>query len=252
MTAEFMEKYRPLIMIVEMVFGANVKYQGSIETNLDAMEKSFIERGFSVQSLTARADAVIPQTRHRFYIVCVHREQYAFMHRGHSDAIALPVAMHNLKSLWEDRLCCIKVPSDYALCMKDFLLPSDHPYVQAHMELLEEKAKLLDGQAPPPKKRRRVSEPESLAEVEQDEKGARDWPNVNKAYYESIGLEYKPEHENPFRFQYTDCLWYRARPLREREIILAEDEKNPIGFLGSQEEKSLDESALVLSHRVSG
>ena len=252
MTAEFMEKYRPLIMIVEMVFGANVKYHGSIETNLDAMEKSFIEKGFSVQPLTARADAFIPHMRNRFYIVCVHGEQYAFMHRGRSDAIALPVAMHNLKSLWEDRLCCIKVPSDYALCMKDFLLPSDHPYMQAHMELVEEKAKLQGNRQapPPPKKRRRVSEPESLAEVEQDEKGARDWPNVNKAYYESIGLEYKPEHENHFRFQYTDCLWYHARPLREREIILAEDEKNPIGFLGSQEEKSLDESALVLSHRV--
>ena len=107
MTAEFMEKYKPLVMIVEMVFGANVKYQGSIETNLDAMEKSFIEKGFSVQSLSARADAVIPQMRNRFYIVCVHCEAYAFMHRGHSDSIAFPVAMHNLKSLWEDRLCCI-------------------------------------------------------------------------------------------------------------------------------------------------
>ena len=99
-------------------------------------------------------------------------------------------------------------------------------------------------------KKRRVSEPESLAEVEQDEKGAKDWPNVNKAYYESIGLEYKPEHENPFRFQYTDCLWYRARPLREREIILAEDEKNPIGFAGTEEEKCLDEFALVLTDTI--
>ena len=66
-----------------------------------------------------------------------------------------------------------------------------------------------------------------------------------------MDFEYKPERENPFRFQYTDCLWYQARPLREREIILAEDEKNPIGFVGTEEEKSLDESALVLSHRVS-
>ena len=100
-------------------------------------------------------------------------------------------------------------------------------------------------------KKRRVSEPEPLAEVEQDEKGAKDWPNVNKAYYESIGLEYKPEHENPFRFQYKHCLWYQARSLRQREIILAEDENNPVAFVGPEEEKSLDESAIVLLHRVS-
>ena len=75
MTAEFMAKYKPLVMIVEMVLGANVKYQGSIETNLEAMEKSFVEKGYSVQSLTARADLFVPQTRNIFYIVCVHCEE---------------------------------------------------------------------------------------------------------------------------------------------------------------------------------
>ena len=84
-----------------------------------------------------------------------------------------------------------------------------------------------------------------------DEEGAKDLPNLNKAYYESIGLEYKPEHENPFRFQYKNCLWYQARPLRQREIILAEDEKNPVAFVGPGYMKTFDASALVPSHRVS-
>ena len=72
-----------------------------------------------------------------------------------------------------------------------------------------------------------------------------------RAYYEGIGLKYTPEHESPFRFQYADSLWYRTRPVREREIILAEDEANPVGFVGTEEDRSLDESALVLSHRAS-
>ena len=115
-----MKKYRPLVMIVEMVLGADVKYQSSIETNLKAMESNFIEQGYMVQSLTANAIQFFPQVRSRFYIVCVHIAKYASLH-GFHHSIALAAAMHNLKSLWEDRLCCIKVPSDYALCMKDFL-----------------------------------------------------------------------------------------------------------------------------------
>ena len=92
------------------------------------------------------------------------------------------------------------------------------------------------------------SAPPAEIEAEQDDDK---WHNVHKVYYESIGLKYTPEHENSFRCQYADCLWYRARPAREREIILAEDETNPVAFVGTEEEKSLDESAIVLSHRAS-
>ena len=46
MTGEFMKKYRPLVMIVEMVLGANIKYQSSMEfeTDLKAMESNFSEK----------------------------------------------------------------------------------------------------------------------------------------------------------------------------------------------------------------
>ena len=135
-----MKRYRPLVMIVEMVLGANIQYQSSIETNLKAMESNVIEQGYMVQSLTVHATQFLPQSRSRFYIVCVDIAKYASLH-GFRNSVALAAAMRNLKSLWEDRLCCIKVPSDYALCMNDFLLPSDHPCVQAHLELVEKKGK---------------------------------------------------------------------------------------------------------------
>lgn len=242
MTEDFMTKYEPLVMIVEMVLGANVKYGMSPDTNLTAMEGRFREAGYEMQTLTAYAEHWIPHRRARFYIVCVHKQKFAAMHGG---SIALPMVMHDLKSLWQDRFCNITVPSDYALCMKDFLLPHDHPLVQAHLQQLDQRAP-----AAPPNKKRRLSESAPPAEIEAEQDEIK-WHNVHKVYYESIGLEYKPEHENSFRFQYADCLWYRARPAREREIILAEDEKNPVGFVGTEEEKSLDESAIVVSHRVS-
>ena len=113
------------------------------------------------------------------------------------------------------------------------------------MDSLAKRAKQILGHAPPPPIKQRC-----LSEQIVDEKGAKDWPNVNKAYYKSIGLRYKSEHENPFRFQYSDCLWYQARTLREREIILAEDEKNPVSFVGTEEEKSLDESAFILTDTI--
>ena len=62
-------------------------------------------------------------------------------------------------------------------------------------------------------------------------------------------------HENLLRFRYIDSLCYRALPTREREIILAEDEKKPIGclnaLLGTEDQRGLDECTIVLSHRVS-
>ena len=81
------------------------------------------------------------------------------------------------------------------------------------------------------------------------------WHNLHIEHYNSIGLKYSPEHKNPLRFRYTDSLCYRALTTREREIILAEDEKKPIGclnaFLGTEDQRGLDECTIVLSHRVS-
>ena len=49
-----------------------------------------------------------------------------------------------------------------------------------------------------------------------------------------------------------DTITQQYNTAEDHIYILAEDEKNPVGFLGSEEEKSLDESFCVLSHRVSG
>ena len=80
------------------------------------------------------------------------------------------------------------------------------------------------------------------------------WHNLHIEHYNSIGLKYRPEHKNPLRSRYADSLWYRVLPTREREIILAEDEKKPIGFLnpflGTEDERGLDECTIILSHRV--
>ena len=223
-----------------MVTGATVTYKCSLETNLDAMEVLFKEVGYEVLTLSTYADRWVSQRRARFYVVCVHKDKFAAVHGG---SIALTSVMKDLKSIWLDRFSKITVHADYALRMKDLLLPDAHPLVQAHLLQLE--------RASFAHKKRRLSEsaPADVSEADQDDKIK--WHKHHIDHYKNIGLEYRPEHENPYRFLYTDSLFYGSRPTREREIILAEDEKNQIGFSGSEAERSLDECTLVLSHRVS-
>ena len=139
--------------------------------------------------------------RGRFYIVCVRKDIFASVN-GYS--VALFVAMHILNSLW-DSLSAIKEHSEYALCLKDFMLPVADPLVYEHVEVAQKRAIQLQGRTAPPHNKRRLSE--SSEEPTEHDKDANDWPAVSKAYYESIGLEYKPEADNIFRSHFTDCAW---------------------------------------------
>ena len=97
MTQEFMRKYKPLVMIVEIAMGANVTYSRCMEMNLDALEALFKEAGYEVQTLSTYADRWLSQRRARFYMACVHNEKFEAVHCG---SIALLGAMQDLRSLW--------------------------------------------------------------------------------------------------------------------------------------------------------
>jgi hypothetical protein len=102
-TEDFMKKYEPLVMIVEMVGRTHVKHS-TLEADLALMEGRFKGAGYEVQTLTAHAEHWVPQRRGRFYVVCVHNQKYDSIHGGSN---ALPVVMHDLSSLWQDRFCNI-------------------------------------------------------------------------------------------------------------------------------------------------
>ena len=246
----FLGEYRPLLLILEQVAGADRQFSASSSiTSWEQIMQIVRSQGYKLRSMDLSARHHLPQRRLRKYLVAVHETGYAerqsklLAHADHRRS--LDVCLDECQAL----VCSIesaRLPADLAFAVPDFLLDEDHEMIRRELAYVREKAHLQLEQNPEslrvarrrPGKKRKLS---SLLADDADEDTEPDadgedvvggklapWTFVHQREYEKAGLCYAPSHENAMAVAYKGNPWYEHLTPRYQECILYWDEVAPV------------------------